>query len=327
VTASLLLRSRAGHFGSFLATMVLFGVGMALVGSNLPKTLGQWFPPRQLGMANGVSLAGFGLGSGVATLATPHLLEPVGGWRPLSQMLGLLSFALAVLWWLSLGGRTALADTVPGGPSVVASIRKVLRVRDARIVALCYLFFFGGYLGAAGYLPVYLETVRDVSRKTAGTLLTVLAWCYVVGSVLLPTLSDRIGLRKVVYVIGLATSGVACAAAALLTGIPLFFTMAGWGIASGAVGLLFVVPLEMERIGPPLAGSAVGLATAAGFLGGVLVPLVSVPLAGIDPLLAFALFSGCLLLSALAFLCVGETGPGPGPTRTRAGTGRPRGSR
>jgi nitrate/nitrite transporter NarK len=149
--------------------------------------------------------------------------------------------------------------------------------------------------------------------------------------VLLPTLSDRIGLRKVVYVVGLAVSGVACAAAALLTGAPLFFTMAGWGIASGAVGLLFVVPLEMERIGPARAGAAVGLATAAGFLGGVLVPLVGIPLADADPLLGFALFSGCLLLSAFLFLRVRETGPrastGEEPTRTGGETDPPTGPR
>ena len=314
---SLLLRAGAARFTSLLATMVLFGMGMALVGSNLPKTLGLWFQSRQLGTANGVSLAGFGLGAGVATLLTPHLLGPVGGWRPLTQIMGYLSLAMAILWWFSIRDRPEAATSMPESARLMKSIRQVLRVRDVWIVALCYLFFFGGYLGAKGYLPIYFETVQGMSRETSGTVLAVLAWCYVLGSVLLPTLSDRIGLRKVVYAGGILASCAGCFAAALLTGVPLFLCMAGWGIVSGAVGLLFVVPLEMDRVGPELAGSAIGVATTFGFLGGVLIPLVGMSLANIRPALGFALFTICFLLSALLFTAVRETGPRATPKPPR----------
>jgi nitrate/nitrite transporter NarK len=261
---SLLLRADAAQFVTMLATMVLFGMGMALVGSNLPKTIGLWFQSRQLGTANGVSLAGFGLGAGGATLLTPYLLGPVGGWRPLTQIMGYLSLAIAILWWFTIRDRPEASTSRPGSVRLIKSIRQVLRERDVWTVALFYLFFFGGSLAAKAYLPIYFETVRGMSRKSSGTVLAVLAWCYVLGSMLLPTLSDRIGLRKVVYVGGILASCAGCVAAALFTGVPLFLAMAGWGIVSGAVGLLFVVPLEMNRVGSELAGSAIGVATTSG---------------------------------------------------------------
>lgn len=74
------------------------------------------------------------------------------------------------------------------------------------------------------------------------------------------------------------------------------------------MGLLFVVPVEMERVGPALAGSAVGVANSAGFLGGVLAPVIGMSLVGVEPLLGFAFFAGCYLLSAAVVLTIAETG-------------------
>jgi nitrate/nitrite transporter NarK len=178
--------------------------------------------------------------------------------------MGYLSLAIAILWWFTIRDRPEASTSRPGSVRLIKSIRQVLRERDVWTVALFYLFFFGGSLAAKAYLPIYFETVRGMSRKSSGTVLAVLAWCYVLGSMLLPTLSDRIGLRKVVYVGGILASCAGCVAAALFTGVLLFLAMAGWGIVSGAVGLLFVVPLEMNRVGSELAGSAIGVATTSG---------------------------------------------------------------
>ena len=62
---------------------------MAAIIANLPKTLGLWFPPERLGMANGISLAGFGVGQAIAMLSTPRLLPLFASWRT-------LTFAVAI---------------------------------------------------------------------------------------------------------------------------------------------------------------------------------------------------------------------------------------
>jgi nitrate/nitrite transporter NarK len=126
--------------------------------------------------------------------------------------------------------------------------------------------------------------------------------------VLLPTLSDRIGLRKIVFVTAIWVNGIAVFTEAYLLGLPLAVASIIWGISAGAVGLVFVVPIEMEGVGPARAGTAVGIVMGAGFLGGVLSPLIGLRLSETHPVLGFAFFSCCYLVAALLFAMIRETG-------------------
>jgi len=53
--AALLLRANAQSFSVLLVSMVLFGMSLGVLGTNLPKTLGLWFPPERLGFVNGIA--------------------------------------------------------------------------------------------------------------------------------------------------------------------------------------------------------------------------------------------------------------------------------
>jgi len=77
----LTLRGTATSFGTMFVWMFLFGVALGFVFPNIPKALGMWFPPQEFGMANGITLAGNGVGAGMAALFTPLLLEFLGDWR------------------------------------------------------------------------------------------------------------------------------------------------------------------------------------------------------------------------------------------------------
>ena len=139
-------------------------------------------------------------------------------------------------------------------------------------------------------------------------MLSVVLAAYVVGSLTLPAFSDRIGLRRRVYIPGVLICSAMVVACAELVGWPLVIALAVWGFAAGGIALVFVVPLELASVGPALAGSAVGATLSAGFLGGFLSPLVGLALAESAPLLAFAFFAGCYAASALCFAFLPETG-------------------
>ncbi len=109
-----------------------------------------------------------------------------------------------------------------------------------------------------GYLPTYLVTVQGVEPASAGAMLTVVLAAYVLGSLTLPALSDRLGLRRSVYIPGVVLSGMMILASAQLVGWSLVAVLALWGVAAGGIALIFVVPLELASVGPALAGSAVG---------------------------------------------------------------------
>lgn len=307
--ASLLLRASATGFAGMLLSMVLLGCGFAFIFTIVPKMVGSWFPPEKLGMANGLSLTGLGLGQGVAALTTSRIVAYLGTWRDLTRGLGYLSIALAIYWVIVVRDAAQPGDgaTTPQRHDSVP-MRRVLRLREVWLISLCYLFYLGGHLAAAGYLPTYFTTVRGMSPELTGFVFALGPWCFVVGSAIVPSISDRLGKRKIVFIAAILVIGTAIFAQAFLKGLPLAAASATWGICAGAVGLIFVVPLESSRIGPALAGTALGAITCFGFLGGAVFPAIGLALAEVRPILAFVFFSACYLLSASLFAALPETG-------------------
>jgi nitrate/nitrite transporter NarK len=305
----LVLRGTASSFATLYVWMFLFGIALALTFANVPKALGMWFPPREFGLANGVTQAGYGAGAGLATILTPLIVDLVGGWRHLTYLLGFLTMGLGVLWLSTVHDRaTSVADA---GVRLGAgkALKQVLLVKDMWIVASCYFLFLGGYIGLIGYAPTYFVSVQGMSAPTAGVVISIVMWAYVVGTSVIPTLSDRVGLRKIFFFSGMFLTGIFIFLAAYALGIALWIVAALWGFMGGAAVLAFVVPLEMKGVGPTLAGSALGVAATAGYLGGFIAPPICMGLASATPVAGFAFGGGCYVLSALLFLFIKETGP------------------
>lgn len=304
----LILRATATDFATMYTWMFLFGAVLSLTFPNVPKALGMWFPPQEFGLANGVTLAGYGAGAALAGGLSPVLLELLGGWRNLSFLFGILSIVLGIFWWLTVRDRPrATASAAPVG--LIQAMRQVLKVRDVWIIAGCYLFLLGGYIGFIGYAPTFFTTVRGLTPAATGLLISGFLWAAVVGNFLLPILSDRVGLRKIFYFWGLLGNGVFVVLMAYTLGPSLWLATLLAGFMAGAGAIAFVVPLEMEGIGPALAGSAVGVAVTAGNLGGVLSPLIGMSLVNAEPTAGFLFWGGCYVLSAVLFLLIKETGP------------------
>jgi len=314
MAAALGLRALAADFATLLAAMVLYGVTLTLVATNLPKAIGLWFPARELGLANGLALGGNGAGQGLATFLAPLLLAHVGGWRGLTFAIAFAVAALALVWVATVRDPVrAQPATTPAAsgteaPSIVAGLGSIFRIREVWLLAASYFFFLAGYIGVVGYLPTYLVTVQGFEPAQAGAMLSVVLAAYVVGSLILPAYSDRIGLRRRVYVPGVVVCGIMIIASSMLLGPALVLVLAVWGFAAGGIALVFAVPLELARVGPALAGSAVGATLMAGFLGGFLSPMIGLALAEANPLYAFVFWSGCYALSAACFFLLPETG-------------------
>jgi nitrate/nitrite transporter NarK len=308
MAGTLALRASGGAFGTVLAAMVLFGVTLSIVSANLPKALGMWFPAEQLGFANGIALGGNGGGQGLATWAAPLAIGHLGGWRGLTLWVAVAVAVLALVWGATVrdrGGAGAAGDS----PGILAGLGAALRIREVWLLAASYFFFLAGYLGVVSYLPAYLTSARGLTPAEAGGVLTVVLVSYVAGSLLLPGLSDRLGLRRAVYVPGILLAGVMLYASSAATGVALFGVAIVWGLAAGVIALVFAVPLELPRVGPALAGSAIGATLMAGFLGGFISPVVGIEIAEHSPAAAFGFWAGCYGASALLFALLPETGP------------------
>ncbi len=304
----LILRATATSFGIMYVWMFLFGVSIALTFPNVPKAVGMWFPPQEFGLANGVTLAGYGSGAALAALFVPLLLESLGGWRNLTYLLGGLTMVLGFFWLFTVRDRPLATSGSTAQMGVVEAMSRVLKVRDVWLIAGAYLMAFGGYIGFIGYAPTYFSTVRGMTPTATGTVISGFLWAAVVGTFLLPTLSDRVGLRKIFFFLGVLANGIFVFLMAYTLGTSLWISTLLAGFVAGAGAIAFVVPLEMEGVGPALAGSAIGVAVTAGYLGGLISPLIGMSLVSAQPLAGFAFWGGCYVLSSLIFLLVKETG-------------------
>jgi NNP family nitrate/nitrite transporter-like MFS transporter len=146
----------------------------------------------------------------------------------------------------------------------------VLKERDTYLFGLFYAVTFGGFVGLASFLSIFLRDQYAVSKVTAGDLTSL---CVVAGSFLRPVgglLADRFGgIRMLTVLYGLVSLLILGVAQSPPLGVGvtlLFFLMACLGIGNGSVFQL--VP---QRYGQRM-GVATGILGAAGGLGGFFLP-------------------------------------------------------
>lgn len=248
-----------GTFPQVLGIGLLLGIAGTSFVAALPLASG-WYPPAYQGLALGLVGSG-NSGTLVAALTAPRLAEHVG-WHGV--------FGLAVLPVVAtLGFFAALAKEPPGEPSQ-ASVLSLLEEPDARWLSGFYMVTFGGFLGLAGYLPIFFVDRFGIPAVTAASYA---AACASAGSLLRPiggTLADRFGGTSVLTAVLLSAAVMAGALATLpglgLTAILLFGILGALGLGNGAVFQL--VPQRF----PARMGAMTGLAGAVGGLGGFLLP-------------------------------------------------------
>jgi nitrate/nitrite transporter NarK len=316
-------RALSDNFVTFMIMMFLFGASIPLASVNLPKILGMWFPPKQLGLANGVAIASYGSGSALAMLISATVLSPaLGGWQNVLYLWGGASLLLAALWLVTVKDRPMEKGIGVSGAdvSILAILWSVLRRRQVLILCLIQLLFLGGWLGFSGSVPFLLEKVRGWPATSAHGLMSLGLWVYVPGSLVIPVISDRVGLRRPIlsfaFLVWAGTSFIALLLAALLPSSWMIWVLIAIGaLLSGGNPLVYVIPIESPGIGPNLAGTAMGAVYAAGSLGGFIFPflngLISGPSPGASTIIYIALLCSIIGFGSAGMLVwlLEETGP------------------
>jgi NNP family nitrate/nitrite transporter-like MFS transporter len=250
-----------------VATIYLVGLLLGVAGSSFAVALplaSRWYPPEQQGLALGIAGAG-NSGTVLASLFAPRLAELLG-WHAV--------FGLAMLPILaSLGLYLAFAKDNPDAPRSTVRLSDyfaILRQKDALRFCVLYSVTFGGFVGLASYLAIFLRDQYGISRVGAGDLT---AMCVFAGSFARPIgglAADRFGgvrvLLGLLSAIAILSAGVSSLPALTPAVVLLLVMMAALGMSNGAVFQL--VPQRFPRE----IGVLTGLVGFAGGLGGFLLP-------------------------------------------------------
>ena len=203
----------------------------------------------------------------------------------------------------------------------------VLKERDTYLFSLFYAVTFGGFVGLASFLSIFLRDQYGVSKVQAGDLTSL---CVLAGSFLRPVggfLADRLGgIRLLVFLYG-AVGMLILAVAQLpdlgITVALLFLVMGCLGVGNGSVFQL--VPQRFRN----RVGVATGILGAAGGLGGFFLPTVLGWLKQLtgtyaSGLIVFTSFAGVALVTLLIAqrdwvgVWIAKHGRAMSPARVRA---------
>ncbi len=258
--------------------MIAFGLGFA--GASFAVALpqaGQWYPPRLQGLVLGLAGAG-NIGVVLDFLFAPKIAE-LWGWQAVFLVGGILSTIIFVLY--AIMAKDAPPSIYKPNPKKLSDYLKLLRDKDTWWFSLFYAVSFGGFVGFANYMKVYLMNTYQVDMSAFGAQylgeenVKVVAGyfgalCIFAGAVLRPVgggIADKLGGVKSLYIFFGAVAALAVLNATVvhnfyLAILVLFLIMANLGMANGAVFQL--VP---QRFGKDM-GIMTGIVGCAGGLGG-----------------------------------------------------------
>ncbi len=256
---------------------VAFGLGFA--GASFAVALpqaGQWYPPRLQGLVLGLAGAG-NIGVVLDFLFAPKIAE-YWGWQAVFLVGGILSTFIFIMY--AIMAKDAPPSVYKPRPKKISDYLKLLKDKDTWWFSLFYAVSFGGFVGFANYMKVYLMNTYQVDMSQFGleylnepNVKVVAGYfgalCIFAGAVLRPvggSIADRLGGVKSLYIFFGAVVILAVVNAFVhhfyLAILMLFLIMASLGMANGAVFQL--VP---QRFGKDM-GIMTGIVGCAGGLGG-----------------------------------------------------------
>jgi len=247
------LRAFTSSYSALLLLQTITALGQPLIMNSVSKLVGAWFPEDEAALATGLGTLSLEVGIIMGIALTPQLAGVIGLKNTLIAY-GVFSLLVLVLFY-ALGKEPArkIAEE-----RVSVSGREFIRVfKNRNIILLSLLFFLG--VGVYTAFTTWVEpilTSRGVSMETAGVLGGVLTLGGILGSIVIPGISDKYRTRKKPLLIALLISIVLWYLPSMIHGaIPLGVELFILGFFSLSLAPL-ALELSVESVGKQYAGAA-----------------------------------------------------------------------
>jgi len=307
IAVSAIGRSVAGDYVQLLLAVGAFGLGGPIISAGAPKMIAGWFRGRERGLAMGIYITGFGVGSILSLTLTNSILMPWFNedWRLVLRFWGLLTVLAGAVWFV-ISWLPAVRDSKHTPIRIEgALVMPLLRLRSVQLVLLMSIGVLFFTHGLSSWMPELLRSGgMSVNQASLWAALPVVV--AIAGALVIPRLASREHRYRVLLLLFLCAIGAsvllrAALGPVLVTGLILD------GIARSSMTTVLILTLvETRGIGEERAGSAAGLYFSVAEIGGVAGPVMLGVLydatgdfsAGLGLLTAVSM----LLVAALGFL-------------------------
>jgi MFS family permease len=252
-------------------------VGVAFV--CMLKLAAHWMAPRQFALTSGIALT-VGVVGGVLAGAPLRWLVDGFGWREVMIASAVFTALLAfVIWWLvrddpmEKGYASHFTGHEHDAPamSVMQSLKAVVSYRNTVLLFFVPGAFSGIVLSFAGLWGVpFLTTHYGLTKAHAAGLCSVMLIAWAIGSMTYGPLSERLGRRKPLFIIGLVVTMALWALLVFVPALP-YAVLVALLVMTGFVGAGFIIVFAYakESVPPALAGTASGIVNMGVMTGGM----------------------------------------------------------
>jgi len=272
--------------------LILLGFLLGVAGASFAVAMpmaSRCYPPEHQGIALGIAGAG-NSGTMISALCAPLIAERLGWHAVFGLALIPLSITLLIFY------RFAQEHGPPPLPVSKARVLSLLGRSELLEFSAYYGVTFGGYVGLASFLPIFLSDTYALGPVAAGGMVAAAVFT---GSLMRPIggyLADRMGGRKLligIYIgVAICFGVVAVTPSLWAVGLGLFLMMSMLGLGNGAV--FQEVPQRFRED----VGFVSGIIGAVGGFGGFLLPtLLGAIKEGIGSFLLGFLLLGLVSLS------------------------------
>jgi len=192
--------------------LLIVALGLGFAGASFAVALpqaGQWYPPKLQGVVLGIAGAG-NIGVVIDFLFAPKIAE-IWGWDAVFGVGAFMAIIVLVAYFFL--AQDAPEEVYKKNPKKLKDYVKLLKDKDTWWFCLFYAVSFGGFVGFAGYMKVYLMNTYQIDMAAFG--IDVLdegnvkviagyfgALCIFAGAILRPVggaVADKIGGVKSLY--------------------------------------------------------------------------------------------------------------------------------
>ncbi|MBU2648399.1 MFS transporter [bacterium] len=278
LTAGALISGLGTVIFAFAGNAGLAGIGRLLIGGSVAvayvgmlKLAQHWFEPRRFAFASGIALL-VGISGAVFAGVPLHALVEAFGWRVIMSASAVFPLLAAVGIWLVVrdspvqrGYQTYVDDEPTAGDrqwqNSIIGLTAIFKYRNTWLLAIVPSGIVGSILAFSGLWGVpFLTTHHGFSKGDAAAVCSTILIAWAIGGPVFGALSDRIGQRKPLYILGCAMVATCWLLLFIFPGMPrvlLVISLITAGFASGCMIIGFA--FGKESVPARLAGTVSGV--------------------------------------------------------------------